>query len=473
MITTLGAVILIAAFFPTFLLVAAFSSVIAAIVVGMYDAAVVRYSDIENEASEPLVTLLHDLLAGGQVIRTFSCKDTMLTRGGEFIERLGAANMANYTLERWLGSRLEMIAALMLFATSLFCATGSITPSLAGLAISNAMGFGGLLAYIAVAISSVLTNLAAVARVDSLGRVPPEEDWPEPGILAAPPAKTGVRPPPEAAVRTALSAPRRSPERIARYPYAGWDPDCWDQRVRNSEWPKRGAVSFDNVTARYAVGLPAVLRSITVTVRGRSSLGVVGRSGSGKETGVPPFHMLDSCVLCRLSAGKSSFGLLLLRLIEADAPSSDAPASERVYIDGVDIGTLPLSQLRTAVSSVPQEPVLISGLTIAQNLDPTETVAHDVLWEALSECGIKDVISALPQGLNTPVGEGGADRLTTGQQQLLCFARVLSRKPRVVLLDEATSSLDAASGDIVQQLILVLSRRATIINIAHRLQSSE
>ena len=122
---------------------------------------------------------------------------------------------------------------------------------------------------------------------------------------------------------------------------------------------------------------------------------------------------------------------------------------------------------------VPQEPVLISGLTIAENLDPAGEEPPEALERAIEECSLTAVVGALPQGIHTPVGEGGADRLTAGQRQLLCFARVLVRRPPVVLLDEATASLDPASDAAVLRAILAASRSSTIINIAHRLQTSE
>ena len=156
-----------------------------------------------------------------------------------------------------------------------------ISPTVAGLAITNALCFGTLLEYLAFAIAETLTCLAAVARVDHLSQLAPEEHWPEPGMPLVTKAAEGGRPAPDAALLAALRAPRRSGDRRSAYPYAGWDPECWGAPCGEARWPREGAILFDRVTARYAPGLPPALKVVSVSLKSRSTLGVVGRSGSG------------------------------------------------------------------------------------------------------------------------------------------------------------------------------------------------
>ena len=153
---------------------------------------------------------------------------------------------------------------------------------------------------------------------------------------------------------------------------------------------------------------------------------------------------------------------------------------------------IPLAQLRSAIGVVPQEPMIIGGLTIAQvrlcvnihhccsctgicllslqNIDPLEEYPEAALWEALEECSLAAVVRALPAGLETPFSSGGSN-WSVGNRMQLCFARILLRRPRIILLDEATASLDEASDAVILRAIVALSRSSTILNIAHRLNT--
>lgn len=194
-------------------------------------------------------------------------------------------------------------------------------------------------------ISAILSCFASVERVDALSRVEAEEHWPEPGHGVPPPCPGA--PVPDAALVAAARAPKRSAARKARYPYAGWDPECWVQKHRAMHWPHRGGVHMDHVTARYVPGAPPALKGVSVNIKERSALGIIGRSGSGKST----------------------LGLVLLRLIEADPPPENLGSNlnfGKIMIDGVDTSTVPLAQLRSGIGCVPQEPMIIGGLTVAQ-----------------------------------------------------------------------------------------------------------
>ena len=355
--------------------------------------------------------------------------------------------------------RLEFIAALLLLATALLFAsdTTGVSPAIAGLAITNVLCFGSLLSYFAFAADKLLSCLSALSRLEDLASVPPEEQWPEPGrqpALAAPTASR--KPAPAAAVLAALRSPPRSAARRVAFPYAGWDPECWNISLAKSGWPQKGAVVLDGVTVRYAPNRPAALKRVSLSVSGGSSLGIVGPSGSGKST----------------------FALALLRLVEADTPTRGSGAtaasaaaaacssSGRILIDGVDIAELPLAQLRSAIGCVPQTPFILGGLSVREVLDPSGTRKPEDLVAALKSCGLRGI------ALADPVTEG----LASAQRQLLCFARALAQGARILLLDEVTACLDdesgaAVIGAVARCMMQTAASRPTVLTIAHRLET--
>uniref|UniRef100_A0A0E0L856 ABC transporter C family member 13 n=1 Tax=Oryza punctata TaxID=4537 RepID=A0A0E0L856_ORYPU len=203
------------------------------------------------------------------------------------------------------------------------------------------------------------------------------------------------------------------------------------------DWPQVGKVELRDLKIKYRQDAPLVLHGITCTFEGGHKIGIVGRTGSGKTTLIGA----------------------LFRLVE--------PAGGKIIIDSMDITTIGLHDLRSRLGIIPQDPTLFQG-TVRYNLDPLGQFSDQQIWEVLDKCQLLETVQEKEQGLDSLVVEDGSN-WSMGQRQLFCLGRALLRRCHILVLDEATASIDNATDAILQKTIRTEFKGCTVITVAHRI----
>ncbi|GAW05470.1 ABC protein [Lentinula edodes] len=346
-------------------------------------------------------------LTGLPTIRSYGEIPRFVRDNKFYIDLENRALFLTVTNQRWLAVRLDALGAFLVFFIAIF--------SVIGVGGINAAEIGLVLTY-----ATQLTQL--------LGRMTRQS--------------------------AELENYMNSVERIAHYSHAGYIDQEAPHEIPNhkppQEWPDRGAIRFNDVCMSYRPGLPNVLHNVNLSIDAGEKIGIVGRTG----------------------AGKSSLTLCLLRIVEF---------SGLIKIDDVNISEIGLKDLRTKIAIIPQDPILFSG-TVRSTLDPFSVYDDVRLWDALRRSFLiedrqsDDSATDIDESSNgyitlDTVIEPEGTNLSLGQRSLLSLARALVKDSRVVILDEATASVDLQTDKRIQDTIRSEFQDRTLLCIAHRLRT--
>ncbi|KAF8941682.1 hypothetical protein BGZ58_000018 [Dissophora ornata] len=364
-------------------------------------------------SKSPLYQHFSETLAGVSTIRAMSATPRFISINGQKADLAAETTLAFGMSGRWLKVRLEFLGALIVLAAALLAVLnqGQLSASVVGLSLTYATSITLDITYLVRTWSEMSNQLICVERIEEYSELRQEA-----------PVETGARLP--------------------------------------QNWPSRGRIVFKDYSTRYREGLDLVLKHVSFDVQPGEKVGIVGRTG----------------------AGKSSLTLALFRMIEAadsywaraatshDEIHGDGPTDGgSIEIDGIDISTLGLKTLRQHLSIIPQDPTLFAG-TVRENLDPFHELEDAELWTALERAHLKDHISTLTGGLSFEVAQNG-ENFSVGQRSLICLARALLRKTKILILDEATAAVDVETDELIQKTIRKEFKDRTILTIAHRIKT--
>ncbi|KAJ1562525.1 hypothetical protein HK405_011074 [Cladochytrium tenue] len=406
---------------------------------------------LESLSVSPVISNFSESLNGASTIRAYGLTDKFLEKNERLVDAKNRCFYHLWASNRWLNLRTDFISALFIFCAGVVVLSTDISPGWAGITILYATQFSDALLWLVRSQAEMEMSLNAVERCNE------------------------------------YSVLEQEPARVV------------DDYRPGAEWPEGGVVEVKDLSIRYAPDQPLVLKNITFTTNKGEKIGVVGRTG----------------------AGKSTLSLAFFRIVPH--------ANGTIIIDGMDINRMGLQDLRSRLTIIPQDPVLFTG-TVRSNLDPLSEWNDEDLWRVLrsthvleslqstststststaaataaeapaeapapleatlSSTTLVEEVEAVASSSSSSTGSGEAttvagskafsldtavqengSNFSQGQRQLLCLARALLRRSRVIFLDEATASIDAATDERIQETIKHELGGATVFCIAHRLRT--
>ncbi|KAJ6132369.1 hypothetical protein N7471_007584 [Penicillium samsonianum] len=352
---------------------------------------------LDSVTRSPIFAHFQESLGGISTIRAYQQQNRFTLENEWRMDANLRAYFPSISANRWLAVRLEFIGSIIILASAglaiMSVATGTkLSSGMVGLAMSYALQITQSLNWIVRQTVEVETNIVSVERVLEYANLPSEA------------------------------------------------PDVIFKRRPAIGWPAQGAVEFNNYSTRYRPGLDLVLKNISLNIKPKEKIGVVGRTG----------------------AGKSSLTLALFRIIEG--------VEGNICIDGLDVSTIGLTDLRGRLAIIPQDPAMFEG-TLRDNLDPRHAHDDTELWSVIDHARLKDHVSRMDGQLDAQIQEGGSN-LSQGQRQLVSLARALLTPSNILVLDEATAAVDVETDALLQRTLRssIFSDR-TIITIAHRINT--
>ncbi|KAJ3114495.1 hypothetical protein HDU96_002009 [Phlyctochytrium bullatum] len=385
---------------------------------------------LESVSRSPIFSHFSETLYGVSLIRSFNAVKRFKKESRDKFNEFNRPFYYMVVASQWFALRIQVIGSLVILAAGFLLISANLGKSFTGLCLNFAMGLTDALIMLVKNQSWLEMRMNSVERCHEYIKLEQE----------APPVIEETSPPPY--------------------------------------WPTEGRIDIEDLRFRYAPDLPEVLKGLSVSVGAREKVGVVGRTG----------------------AGKSSLALALFRIVE--------PSGGRVVIDGVDVSEIGLADLRGGLTIIPQDPILFTG-AVRSNLDPFGRHTDLELWEALKRSHLVSRDAELDRAsssssslvpndletheeekkddkagadkaekpraevkinLDTPIAEGGSN-LSAGQRQLLCLARALVKRTKVIVMDEATASVDTETDSRIQDTIRTEFSDCTVLTIAHRLKT--
>ncbi len=424
----------------------------------LYRLSSIAFSPIIVEFTQTLYSLVS--------LRAYASQNTTIQSMNKKIHTLNSTGRIQNMIKQWLAVRLETMGATITFFCVLIqvVSKGYVSPTSMALAVLYAQTLPRLCDYFLRSSAFLEAAMASVERVKYAIDTVPQENYDTGRSYAGPGYGADKKEKKEMLLdagassgssrndKDADSAAQPSGESLsstrallpvpAPLPHSAAEPAGPVTVIPPEDWPTHGVVEITNLSMRYSnkKNNPLVLKNVNFSVNSCEKIGIAGRTG----------------------CGKSSLMVALFQIEKCDPGTC-------IKIDGIDILTVPLSILRSRIGIIMQESLLFSE-TLRFNIDPFRNYSDAQIWEVLEVVSLKSAVTNMPGMLDAQIAEGGSN-LSHGQRQLICFARAILRKCKVLILDEATASIDNENDERIQALLKERFKDSTILTIAHRLNT--